>query len=85
MIMRGRRPDGLQDLDDLIATLGIELTRLDLSQAHLARKTFASYGKGNHPAGLNLGDLFAYALAKHLNEPLLFKGNDFSRTDITPA
>lgn len=85
MVMRGRRPDGVQDLDDLIAVLRIELTDLDLAQARLAREAFARYGKGNHPAGLNLGDLFAYAPAKHLKEPLLFKGNDFSRTDITPA
>ena len=50
-----------------------------------ARHGFSEYGKGRHPAGLNLGDCFSYALAKVTGEPLLFKGNDFRKTDVTPA
>jgi ribonuclease VapC len=50
-----------------------------------ARQAFSSYGKGRHPAGLNLGDCFSYALAKVSGEPLLFKGNDFRNADVTPA
>lgn len=50
-----------------------------------ARHGFSTYGKGRHPAGLNLGDCFSYALAKVTGEPLLFKGNDFRKTDVTPA
>jgi len=54
-------------------------------QAHLARQAYFEFGKGRHAAGLNFGDCFAYALAKATKEPLLFKGNDFSKTDITSA
>jgi ribonuclease VapC len=50
-----------------------------------ARHGFSTHGKGRHPAGLNLGDCFSYALAKVTGEPLLFKGNDFRKTDVTPA
>lgn len=50
-----------------------------------ARDGFSKYGKGRHPAGLNLGDCFSYGLAKVTGEPLLFKGNDFRKTDVTPA
>ena len=53
--------------------------------AYLARQAFHDFGKGRHPAGLNFGDCFAYALSKQTGEPLLFKGNDFGKTDITPA
>jgi ribonuclease VapC len=54
-------------------------------QAFLARQGFSSYGKGRHPANLNFGDCFAYALAKALDEPLLFKGDDFRKTDVRAA
>ncbi len=54
-------------------------------QAHIARQAFTDFGKGRHPAGLNYGDCFSYALAKASGEPLLFKGNDFKKTDITSA
>ena len=56
---------------------------VDLEQAHIARAAFSQFGKGRHPAGLNFGDCFAYALSKSLGEPLLFKGDDFSQTDVT--
>ena len=53
-----------------------------LHDINLARRAFRKYGKGRHPAGLNFGDCFSYALARALDKPLLFKGNDFSQTDI---
>jgi ribonuclease VapC len=53
--------------------------------AFLARQAFSDYGKGRHPAGLNFGDCFSYALAKATGEPLLFKGDDFRKTDVIPA
>jgi ribonuclease VapC len=53
--------------------------------ALIARQAFYSYGKGRHPAGLNFGDCFSYALAKAMREPLLFKGDDFRKTDVIPA
>mgnify|MGYP003353579972 CR=1 FL=1 len=56
------------------------------SQARIARAAYRDFGKGSgHPAGLNFGDCFAYALAKAMNEALLFKGADFAQTDIEPA
>jgi len=56
------------------------------AQARIAREAYRDFGRGSgHPARLNFGDCFAYALAKAMNEPLLFKGDDFTRTDITSA
>lgn len=75
-------PDGVRDLDLLIAKAGIELAAVDEDQAYIARTAFRTYGKGRHPAGLNFGDCFAYALAKTTGESLLFKGSDFPLTDI---
>jgi ribonuclease VapC len=75
-------PDGTRDLDLFISKARITLTSVDPDQAYVARDAFRRYGKGRHPAGLNFGDCFAYALAKMLDEPLLFKGNDFVLTDI---
>ena len=74
--------DGVRDLDLLIAKAQISLISVDEEQANLARRAFRKYGKGRHPAGLNFGDCFSYALSKALQEPLLFKGNDFSKTDV---
>ena len=61
---------------------GIALESVTVEQGHVARQAFLDFGKGRHPAGLNFGDCFAYALAKTTGEPLLFKGDDFSKTDI---
>jgi ribonuclease VapC len=69
-------------LERLAARLSLEIVPVDDNQMHLAHQAWRRYGKGRDPAKLNLGDCFAYALAKRLNEPLLFKGGDFSRTDI---
>ena len=74
--------DGVRDLDLLIAKAKVSLVPVDEDQAHLARQGFQKYGKGRHPAGLNYGDCFSYALARSLEQPLLFKGNDFSQTDV---
>ena len=74
--------DGIRDLDLFIAKAQVSLVAVDEEQADLARRAFRKYGKGRHPAGLNFGDCFSYALARALAEPLLFKGNDFSQTDI---
>jgi ribonuclease VapC len=74
--------DGTRDLDLLISKLGIDITKFTQQQASIARKAFADYGKGRHPAGLNFGDCIAYATAKDTGENLLFKGKDFLQTDI---
>jgi ribonuclease VapC len=77
--------EGLQTFDRFIEVAGIELEAVDAKQARTARAAYSSYGKGRHQARLNFGDCFSYALAWVLGEPLLFKGDDFSRTDIVPA
>ena len=77
--------EGLRDLDLLLAKAGVEFVPVDLEQAHVARKAFRNFGKGRHPAKLNFGDCFSYALAIVTNSPLLFKGNDFSKTDVIQA
>jgi len=73
---------GADKLDELLAELTPTIVEFDLQQAELARMAWREYGKGRHPAKLNFGDCCSYALAKHLNQSLLFKGNDFSQTDI---
>ena len=73
---------GGRELALILHHAGIETIPLNRDQAELALSAWRKYGKGNHPAGLNIGDCCAYALAKYSGEPLLFKGQDFSRTDI---
>ena len=77
--------DALQQCDALFRRVGIAIEPVTVEQAHLARQAFHDFGKGRHPAGLNFGDCFAYALAKTTGEPLLFKGDDFSKTDVISA
>lgn len=77
--------EGLRDLDLLTAKLQIETVPVTPKQAEIARRAFRQYGKGIHPARLNFGDCFAYALSKETGEPLLFKGEDFGKTDIEAA
>ena len=74
--------DGVRDLDLFISRAQISLVSVDEEQARVARDGFRKYGKGRHPAELNYGDCFSYALARSLNEPLLFKGQDFLKTDV---
>jgi ribonuclease VapC len=76
---------GGRELDLLIHRVGIEIVPLNGEQFEVARAAWRAYGKGRHPAGLNIGDCCSYALAKVSGEPLLFKGNDFSQTDIAAA
>lgn len=68
-----------------LQTLAIEQRPVDAEQSGLASEAFLRFGKGRHPAKLNLGDCFSYALAKSLQAPLLYKGEDFARTDIASA
>ncbi|RKZ54273.1 MAG: PIN domain nuclease [Candidatus Parabeggiatoa sp. nov. 3] len=77
--------EGGRKLDLLLLKAQVKIEPVTLEQAETARIAFRIYGKGRHPAGLNFGDCFSYALAKVLEEPLLFKGNDFSKTDIKQA
>ena len=74
--------EGVRDLDLFLERAAIELVDVTLAQGHTARRAFARYGKGRHTAGLNFGDCFSYALAAERGEPLLFKGADFSKTDV---
>jgi ribonuclease VapC len=86
MLMYSRKGNaGVDAFDALLKRLDCELVSADAAQAVVARQAFVRFGKGNHPARLNLGDCFAYALAKYAGEPLLFKGDDFGKTDIAVA
>jgi ribonuclease VapC len=73
---------GGRELDLLLYRAQIEIIAFNGDQVELARTAWRTYGRGNHPAGLNIGDCCAYALSKYSGEPLLFKGEDFSQTDI---
>jgi ribonuclease VapC len=73
---------GGRELDLLAHKARIEVVAVTVEQLEVARHAFRTYGKGRHPAGLNYGDCFAYALSKTSGEPLLFKGNDFNQTDV---
>ena len=73
------------ECDAFLEEAGIESVPVTSEHAEVARRAWRRFGKGNHPAGLNFGDCFAYALARTAGEPLLFKGEDFTRTDIEAA
>jgi ribonuclease VapC len=75
-------PVGGRELDLLIAKAGLSTEAVTAEQADVARDAWRRYGKGRHSAGLNFGDCFSYALAKVTGEPLLYKGDDFTHTDI---
>jgi ribonuclease VapC len=77
--------DGVAALDELLAAASVRCVAVDLTQALSARRAYARYGKGRSPAALNFGDCFTYALARVHGRALLFKGDDFSATDIDPA
>lgn len=76
---------GGRELDLLIHKAQIEVEPFDQEQTEIAREAYRTYGKGRHPAALNFGDCFAYALSVVRGEPLLYKGDDFSKTDIKSA
>jgi ribonuclease VapC len=75
----------VQAFEAFMELSAITIEPVSLSQMRMARRAYAQYGKGRHPAGLNFGDVFAYALAKERDAPLLFKGNDFIHTDVRRA
>lgn len=84
----GRRrypPEHMAEFDELLATWAAEVVAFDRQHARLAHAAYERYGRGFHPAGLNLADCAAYALARLRGEPLLFKGDDFARTDVLRA
>lgn len=81
-----RDPVVSRRLDELLALIGVVVEPLTPEQAGVARAAYRDFGRGSgHPARLNLGDCFSYALARTTGEPLLFKGDDFGHTDIAPA
>lgn len=81
-----RDPIASRRFDELLNEAAIVIEPVTETQARIAREAFRDFGKGSgHPARLNFGDCFAYALARTAGEPLLFKGDDFSHTDVTPA
>ena len=87
IVVDGSRDPALsRKLDELLAEALVTLQPVTEAQVRTAREAYRDFGKGSgHPAKLNFGDCFAYALAKTVGEPLLFKGNDFSRTDVKVA
>ena len=81
-----RDPVASRRFDELVSRAGLIIEPVTLAQARIARQAYRDFGKGSgHPAKLNFGDCFSYALAKELDEPLLFIGADFSETDVAPA
>ena len=78
-------PQAVSGFAEFFDRFGIAIAPVTVAEAARARTAYRVWGKGNHPARLNLGDCFAYALAKERGEPLLFKGGDFARTDIVSA
>ena len=86
MVAEGRSgPAAGRELEAFLARAGIEPEPVTVEQMEAARQAWRRFGRGNHPAGLNFGDCFAYALASVTGEPLLFKGGDFPQTDIPAA
>jgi ribonuclease VapC len=86
MVICGRREGASPDsIRKLLEALEIEILPVSLTDGHAAVDAFLKFGKGRHPARLNMADCFSYALAKNRNLPLLFKGNDFTQTDIRSA
>jgi ribonuclease VapC len=77
-----KREQGLAALERFLSKAGIQIISFDSHQWSLAREAWWNYGKGRHAAGLNLGDCCSYVLAKASGKPLLYKGDDFSRTDM---
>ncbi|GAA3212250.1 type II toxin-antitoxin system VapC family toxin [Nonomuraea helvata] len=86
VVERTRDPAASRLLDDFLSRMKVEIMPVTLQQVRIARRAYWDYGKGSgHKAGLNFGDCFSYALARDCREPLLFKGDDFVHTDVTPV
>jgi ribonuclease VapC len=83
IVIEAKKGDaGGRELDVLLHRSKIEIVGMNTEQLEIARRAWRMYGKGRHPAGLDIGDCCAYALAKYAGEPLLFKGDDFGKTNI---
>jgi ribonuclease VapC len=76
---------GDEIVDTLLWEAGVRCVAVDVQQMNLAREAWLAFGKGRHPAALNYGDCFSYALAKATDRPLLYKGDDFAQTDVVSA
>lgn len=86
LVVEGRKREaGRVDVERFLVEASVEVVALTPEHAEIACEAFRRFGRGRHPAGLNLGDCFSYALARATGEPLLFKGNDFAKTDVTRA
>lgn len=86
LVTEGRAGPAVRtEVDALLARADVEVVPFTAEHAVLAADGWRRFGKGRHPAALNLGDCFAYALARARNEPLLYKGDDFARTDVRSA
>ncbi|MFG3439436.1 type II toxin-antitoxin system VapC family toxin [Nonomuraea sp. NPDC047897] len=86
VVKRSRDPAASRLLDDFLARMRVEILSVTPEQAQIARRAYWDYGKGSgHKAGLNFGNCFSYAPARDRHESLLFKGDDFTHTDVTPA
>ncbi len=86
LVVEARKGDlGRRAILELMTELGIETIAFDSAQSEVALEAWRRYGKGRHEAGLNMGDCAAYALSQITNTPLLFKGNDFPKTDVVSA
>lgn len=86
VIDSARDPVASRQVDNLVAKAGLVLAPVTAEQVQIARAAYRDFGKGSgHPAQLNFGDCFAYALAKSADQPLLFKGHDFTHTDVVPV
>lgn len=86
MVMVARRGEhALAEIDLWLATIAADVAPIDADLVDLATHAWLAFGKGRHPAALNFADCLSYALAKRADEPLLFKGDDFSRTDVRAA
>lgn len=85
VVLRQLGVDGLREADTFLRRAGVLIEPVTIEQGEMARQAYHDFGKGRHRAGLNFGDCFSYALAKAMGEKLLFKGDDFSQTDVEPA
>ena len=86
IVLEARRGEAAgREFDLFLNQAKLEVVPVDSDQIDIARVAWRKYGRGRHPAGLNFGDCFAYALAKAMGEPILFKGDDFTHTDLSPA
>jgi ribonuclease VapC len=85
LVIEREGPEARSTLEEFVRDAQIQIVPVESNHMMLAREAWMNFGKGRHRAALNLGDCFAYALAKYVREPLLFKGEDFRKTDITAA